>query len=228
MIVGCLTLLALSQPVTNSVDRLASARLATPAAVTGEPVTSQDPMGGVRAAHAEGRFEAARALATQALEDPGAPRLALLHAVGACEYELGRPDRAVLAWRRALLHAPDDGDLLADLALAEQQLGLDRQAMRAFDPLPQRTWLLLLACGLECAGLGLLVLGRRRVAGGVIAALGLVLGVGLLPRHEEHIVVLEAVGDRDTRPHESNLFDLQAKYAEVKGMNEVIDYLGGL
>lgn len=28
-------------------------------------------------------------------------------------------------------------------------------------------------------------------------------------------VVREASGDRDTRPHESNLFDLQAKYAEV-------------
>ena len=29
------------------------------------------------------------------------------------------------------------------------------------------------------------------------------------------IVVADAVGDRDPRPHEANLFDLQAKYAEV-------------
>lgn len=42
------------------------------------------------------------------------------------------------------------------------------------------------------------------------------------------IVVREAVGDRDDRPHESNLFDLQAKYAEVKGMDEVLTYLKGL
>ena len=28
-------------------------------------------------------------------------------------------------------------------------------------------------------------------------------------------MVREACGDRDARPHESNLFDLQAKYAEV-------------
>jgi len=28
-------------------------------------------------------------------------------------------------------------------------------------------------------------------------------------------VVREAVGDRDSRPHEANLFDLAAKYAEV-------------
>ncbi|MBP02432.1 MAG: isochorismatase [Rhodospirillaceae bacterium] len=39
------------------------------------------------------------------------------------------------------------------------------------------------------------------------------------------IVVREAVGDRDTRPHESNLFDLQAKYAEVMSINPVINYL---
>ncbi|MBT4740831.1 MAG: isochorismatase family protein [Rhodospirillaceae bacterium] len=42
------------------------------------------------------------------------------------------------------------------------------------------------------------------------------------------IVVREAVGDRDVRPHESNLFDLQAKYAEVKGMDDVFAYLKGL
>ena len=39
------------------------------------------------------------------------------------------------------------------------------------------------------------------------------------------IVIREAVGDRDDRPHEANLFDLQAKYAEVKDMDEVLDYL---
>ena len=42
------------------------------------------------------------------------------------------------------------------------------------------------------------------------------------------IVVREAVGDRDVRPHEANFFDLQAKYAEVKGMDEVLEYLKNL
>lgn len=42
------------------------------------------------------------------------------------------------------------------------------------------------------------------------------------------IVVREAVGDRDERPHEANLFDLQAKYAEVKNMDDVLAYLRGL
>ena len=161
---------------------------------------SQDPMAAVADAHAAGRFEAARALAVDALAEPGAPRLALLHAVGACEYELGRHDRAVLAWRRALLHAPDDVALLADLALAEQQLGLDREAMRAFDPVPQRTWLLVLALGCECAGLGLLF-ARRRVPGGALAVLGLGLGLSGLRSEPTHVVVLDAVVDVRPEPH---------------------------
>lgn len=39
------------------------------------------------------------------------------------------------------------------------------------------------------------------------------------------IVVRDAVGDRDPRPHEANLFDLQAKYAEVRSEAEVAAYL---
>jgi maleamate amidohydrolase len=35
-------------------------------------------------------------------------------------------------------------------------------------------------------------------------------------------VVRDAVGDRDPRPHEANLFDLQAKYAEVVGESEIL------
>lgn len=35
-------------------------------------------------------------------------------------------------------------------------------------------------------------------------------------------VVREAVGDRDPAPHEANLFDLQAKYAEVVSLDEAL------
>ena len=41
------------------------------------------------------------------------------------------------------------------------------------------------------------------------------------------VVVREAVGDRDPRVHEANLFDLDAKYADVVGIDEVLAYLGG-
>ena len=39
------------------------------------------------------------------------------------------------------------------------------------------------------------------------------------------VVVRDAVGDRAPGPPEANLFDLQAKYAEVKGLDEVLAYL---
>ena len=39
------------------------------------------------------------------------------------------------------------------------------------------------------------------------------------------IVVREAVGDRDPRPHEANLFDIDAKYGDVVSEAEAMDYL---
>jgi nicotinamidase-related amidase len=39
------------------------------------------------------------------------------------------------------------------------------------------------------------------------------------------IVVREAVGDRHPGPHEANLFDLQAKYAEVVSEADALNYL---
>ena len=42
------------------------------------------------------------------------------------------------------------------------------------------------------------------------------------------LVVREAVGDRAAGPHEANLFDLQAKYAEVVTLADLRAYLAGL
>lgn len=39
------------------------------------------------------------------------------------------------------------------------------------------------------------------------------------------IVVREAVGDRDPGPHEASLFDLDAKYADVVGIDAALSYL---
>jgi maleamate amidohydrolase len=39
------------------------------------------------------------------------------------------------------------------------------------------------------------------------------------------IVVADAVGDRDTRPHEASLFDLAAKYADVLSAADVVAHL---
>ena len=39
------------------------------------------------------------------------------------------------------------------------------------------------------------------------------------------LVVRDAVGDRHPAPHEASLFDLQAKYAEVVGLEQALAYL---
>jgi maleamate amidohydrolase len=42
------------------------------------------------------------------------------------------------------------------------------------------------------------------------------------------MVVADACGDRDDRPHESNLFDLSQKYAEVISEADAITHMGSL
>jgi len=42
------------------------------------------------------------------------------------------------------------------------------------------------------------------------------------------LVVREAVGDRAPEPHEANLFDLQAKYAEVVSLDTALAYVASL
>tara|TARA_Y100000590_G_C15738433_1_gene1019382 strand:- start:3991 stop:4629 length:639 start_codon:yes stop_codon:yes gene_type:complete len=42
------------------------------------------------------------------------------------------------------------------------------------------------------------------------------------------IIVRDACGDRDDSPHEANLFDMNAKYADVVNENEVIEYINRL
>jgi maleamate amidohydrolase len=41
------------------------------------------------------------------------------------------------------------------------------------------------------------------------------------------IVVADACGDRHAGPHEANLFDMNAKYAEVVDEYTVIEHLNG-
>jgi N-formylmaleamate deformylase len=42
------------------------------------------------------------------------------------------------------------------------------------------------------------------------------------------LVVRDAVGDRAADPHDANLFDMQAKYADVIGLEEALEYVSGL
>ena len=42
------------------------------------------------------------------------------------------------------------------------------------------------------------------------------------------IVIADACGDRHAAPHEANLFDMNAKYADVVSERDALDYLGKL
>jgi maleamate amidohydrolase len=41
-------------------------------------------------------------------------------------------------------------------------------------------------------------------------------------------VVADACGDRHAAPHAANLFDMNAKYADVVSESDVVTFLGGL
>lgn len=48
-------------------------------------------------------------------------------------------------------------------------------------------------------------------------------------QHEYRVVIpREAVGDRNLSAHQSNLFDLNAKYADVMDIEAVLDYIGDI
>ena len=77
-----------------------------------------------------------------------------------------------------------------------------------------------LASTLRAAGVDTVVIGGYSTSGCVRASALDALQHGFIP-----FVVREACGDRAPGPHEANLFDLQAKYAEVVREREVMDLL---
>lgn len=77
-----------------------------------------------------------------------------------------------------------------------------------------------LASTLNALGVDTVVMGGFSTSGCVRASALDTLQHGFRP-----FVVREACGDRDPRPHEANLFDLQAKYAEVVSEAEALRHL---
>jgi maleamate amidohydrolase len=77
-----------------------------------------------------------------------------------------------------------------------------------------------LASTLRSQGVDTVVMGGFSTSGCVRASALDALQHGFIP-----LVVREACGDRDARPHEANLFDLQAKYAEVVAEADAAAYL---
>lgn len=80
-----------------------------------------------------------------------------------------------------------------------------------------------LAPTLTAAGVDTLLIAGVTTSGCVRASAVDACQHGFIP-----LVVREAVGDRASGPHEANLFDLQAKYAEVVSLDEAKRYLRAL
>lgn len=78
-----------------------------------------------------------------------------------------------------------------------------------------------LASGLTASGVDTVVIAGFSTSGCVRATALDALQHGFRP-----MVVEEAVADRDPGPHEANLFDLDAKYADVVGAEEAAAHLG--
>lgn len=80
-----------------------------------------------------------------------------------------------------------------------------------------------LASTLTAAGVDTLILTGITTSGCVRATCVDTMSHGFIP-----IVVKEGVGDRADGPHEANLFDMSAKYADVVPEIDVIEYLRGI
>lgn len=76
------------------------------------------------------------------------------------------------------------------------------------------------ASTLNAAGVDTVVIAGVSTSGCVRATAVDAIQLGFVP-----LVVADAVGDRTTAVHESNLFDLQAKYAEVVDEATIVRYL---
>jgi len=79
-----------------------------------------------------------------------------------------------------------------------------------------------LASTLRALGVDTVVMGGFSTSGCVRATALDAVQNGFIP-----FVVREACGDRAPGPHEANLFDLQAKYAEVVGLEDAVVLLSG-
>lgn len=107
------------------------------------------------------------------------------------------------------------GEIMPEVAPRNDELVVVKQYASAFFGTS-------LASTLASSGIDTLVICGVSTSGCVRATAVDAVQYGYVP-----IVCRQAVGDRDPRPHEASLFDLQAKYAEVQDEAEVIARLGG-
>ncbi|GAA1039351.1 N-carbamoylsarcosine amidohydrolase [Virgisporangium ochraceum] len=105
------------------------------------------------------------------------------------------------------------GDIMPEIAPHDDDLVIVKQYASAFFGTS-------LSATLASARIDTLVLCGVSTSGCVRATAVDAISYGYLP-----VVVREAVGDRDPRPHEANLFDIAAKYGEVWSEESVLQRL---
>lgn len=107
-----------------------------------------------------------------------------------------------------------EGEIVPELAPRPGELVVCKQYASAFFGTS-------LAATLTAAGVDTVIIVGLSTSGCVRASAVDAVQHGFVP-----VVVREAVGDRDSRPHQASLFDLDAKYADVLGIDEVLTHLG--
>jgi maleamate amidohydrolase len=106
------------------------------------------------------------------------------------------------------------GEIMPQIAPGEHEVVIVKQYASAFFGTT-------LAATLNALGVDTVIITGVSTSGCVRATAVDALQHGFVP-----LVVRQAVGDRDPGPHESALFDLQAKYAEVVDEDSVVSWLG--
>ena len=133
------------------------------------------------------------------------------------EYVPGGADGGLFYRKVAALRCFDQGDPLgefpAEPAPLPGEVVVTKQYASAFFGTS-------LAATLTAGGVDTVVICGLSTSGCVRASAVDALQHGFRP-----IVVRDACGDRDPRPHEANLFDLRAKYADVVSLGEALDLL---
>jgi nicotinamidase-related amidase len=132
-------------------------------------------------------------------------------------YARGGADGGVFYRKLPALRVFDQGSPLGDFAEgvepAPGELVIVKQYASAFFGTS-------LAATLVSHGIDTLVISGLTTSGCVRASVVDAISHGFIP-----LVVREAVGDRAEAPHDANLFDMSAKYADVIGLNQALSYL---
>lgn len=105
------------------------------------------------------------------------------------------------------------GQIMPEVAPAESEVVIVKQYASAFFGTS-------LASMLRTLGVDTVLIAGVSTSGCIRATAVDAIQSGFIP-----VVVREAVGDRDPAPHEASLFDIQAKYGEVRGLAAVREYL---